>query len=166
MISHKDQRVRLWSSVVIISPLPLFAGSGLPSTWQCSDRVDTRSGGRDEVPDDPHALARDAAVPDRTRESAGTLPAHQYGQGLYEPQCCYTSSLQRFDAAKTCSSYNFSHKVLKHTQLYSKSSQILHCCFALAGCCSVFLTASSSLSSTTFFNSKKQIVGKTLTHSL
>lgn len=154
VISHKVRRVFfvcVWTS--LISSLPSFAGRGLPSTWQCSDRVNTRSGGWDEVPDDPHALARDPTVPDRTRESARTLPAHQYRQGLYERQRCYTSPLQRFDAAKACNSYCSSHKVLK-PQLYSKSSQILRCCFALTGSGSVFLTPSSSLSSTIFLTAK------------
>lgn len=41
-------------------------GSRLPSARKCEDRLDSGTGGRDEVPDDPHSLAPHATVPHQT----------------------------------------------------------------------------------------------------
>lgn len=59
-------------------------GGGLSPARQRPYCVNGGSSGRDEIPDDPHALARDATVFNRTRESPRTFPPGQHRQGLYE----------------------------------------------------------------------------------
>lgn len=66
--------------------LSLPAGGGLSPAWQRPHCFYGGSGGWDEVPDDPHALACDAAVLHRTGESQRTFPFAQHWQGLHGAQ--------------------------------------------------------------------------------
>lgn len=63
--------------VLILTPfLPSSSAGGRPSpAWQRPDCFLASSGGRDEVSDDPHTLARDRTVFNRTRKSQGTFPS-------------------------------------------------------------------------------------------
>lgn len=75
---HVWRRETVW--LIVLSS----EGCRLSSTRQRSNCFNTSSSGRDEVPDDPHALACDRAVPHRTRRSEGTVPSGQYRQGTVQ----------------------------------------------------------------------------------